>query len=102
NKLRIIEGLILLIHTFFKDVIYLENCVNYVKRLTTLSSGQSLLIVIKRRFTSVNQEPGQVKVQVTEDEFIYRQGTPEEQADLGYRQIYAFAMRYWPDMPKKP
>ena len=102
SKLEMIEGLIPSIHTLFRDVLYLENCANCVKRLTTLSPGQSLSDAMKRRFTGVNQEPGQLKVQVTEDKFICRQGTPEDQADLGYRQIFAFAMRYWPDMPREP
>jgi len=102
SKIRMIEGLIPSFHTFFRDVLYLENCANCVKRLTILSPGQSLSNAMKRRFTSVNQEPRQVKVQVTEDEFICRQGTPEDQADLGYLQIFAFAMRDWPDMPREP
>ncbi|KAH6721992.1 hypothetical protein BKA61DRAFT_451319, partial [Leptodontidium sp. MPI-SDFR-AT-0119] len=42
SKLSMVEGLIPSLHTFFMDVLYLENCVNCVKRLTTLSARQSL------------------------------------------------------------
>lgn len=73
-----IEGLLPSFYTLFRDVQYLEHCVNCVKRLTTLSPGQSISNTIKRRFTSVNQRQGQLKVQVTEDKFIYKQGTPED------------------------
>jgi hypothetical protein len=70
--------------------------------LTALSPGQSLSNTMKRRFTGVNQRQGQLKIQVAEDKFIYRQGSPEDQVDFGCRQIHAFAMRNWPDMPKEP
>lgn len=97
-----IEGLIPSLHTLFRDVGYLEHCVNCVKRLTALSPQQSLSRSMKGRFTGANQRHGRVKVQVTEGKFVYRQGTPEDQVDFGYRQLYAFAMRHWPDMPKEP
>ena len=97
-----VEGLIPLFYTLFRDVQYLEDCVNCVKRLIALSPGESLSNAIKRRFTGVNQRQGQLKIQVAEDKFIYRQGTPEDQVDFGCRQIHAFAMRNWPDMPKEP
>ncbi|KAH6696623.1 hypothetical protein BKA61DRAFT_441268, partial [Leptodontidium sp. MPI-SDFR-AT-0119] len=38
SKLSIVEGLIPSLYTFFIDVLYLENYVNCVKRLTTLSA----------------------------------------------------------------
>jgi hypothetical protein len=33
---------------------------------------------------------------------VYGQGTRGDQVDLGYRQIIAFAMRHFADMPKEP
>jgi hypothetical protein len=41
-----------------------------------------------------------VKIQVREDSFVYGRGTRADQIDLGCRQIWTFAMRYYPDMPK--
>ncbi|KFY64740.1 hypothetical protein V496_03055 [Pseudogymnoascus sp. VKM F-4515 (FW-2607)] len=45
---------------------------------------------------------GQAKVQVAENAFVYGQGTRGDQVDLGYRQIIAYAMRHFADMPKEP
>ncbi|CAG8978002.1 hypothetical protein HYALB_00000671 [Hymenoscyphus albidus] len=102
SRLQMIEGLIPSFYTLFRDVQYLEHCVNCVKRLTALSPQQTLSTSMKGRFTGVNQRQGQLKVQVAEDKFIYKHGTPQDQVDFGYRQIHAFAMRNWPNMPKEP
>jgi hypothetical protein len=96
------KGLIPSIHTLFRDIQYLEDYVNCVKRLTTVSPRENLANTMKRKFTGVNQRQGQLKLQISEDKFIYRKGTPQDQIDYGYRQLHAFAMRYWPDMPKEP
>jgi hypothetical protein len=57
---------------------------------------------MERRHKVVPQREGQVVIQVTEDEFITRPGSKANQVDLGYRQLIACAMRYCPDIPKKP
>jgi len=88
-----VEGLIQLFYILFRDVQYLEDC---------MSPGQSLSNTMKQRFTGVNQRQGQLKLQVAEDKFIYRLGTPEDQIDFRCRQIHAFAIRNWPDIPKEP
>jgi hypothetical protein len=67
-----------------------------------VSPQENLANAMKRKFTGVNQRQGQLKVQISENKFIYRKGTPEDQIDYGYRQLHAFAMRDWPDMPKEP
>lgn len=57
---------------------------------------------LEQRFSGVNQEHGRVKVQVAEDALAHGQGTCADQVDLGCRQIFAYAMRHYPYMPKKP
>ncbi|OBT39549.1 hypothetical protein VE00_09472 [Pseudogymnoascus sp. WSF 3629] len=71
NRLRMVDGLIPSLFTFFKDVRYLELCNNCVKRL------------------------------VTENSFIYWRGTCEKRIDMGCRGLNAFAMRNYPDIPKE-
>ncbi|KFY68421.1 hypothetical protein V496_01043 [Pseudogymnoascus sp. VKM F-4515 (FW-2607)] len=71
NRLRMVDGLIPSLFTFFKDVRYLELCNNCLKRL------------------------------VTENSFIYWQGTREKRIDTGCRGLHAFAMRNYPDIPKE-
>ena len=50
----------------------------------------------------MNQEASQVTVQVAEASFISKPGGLTERIDLGYRQLYAFAMRHSLEMPKQP
>lgn len=101
RRLQTVEGLIPSLFTFFKDIQYLELCSNSVKRLTALSRTLEVFDRIQDKFTGVNQVEGRVKVQVAERAWIYGSGTVGEQKDLGYRQIYAYAMREYPYMPRE-
>ncbi|OAF54638.1 hypothetical protein VC83_08804 [Pseudogymnoascus destructans] len=105
--LKCVEGLIPFLATFFKDIGYLERLANCVKQLT----GDNVQIshAFKQLFSPVDQEDGRVrimdgqaKIQVAENAFVYGQGTRGDQVDLGYRQIIAYAMRHFADMPKEP
>jgi hypothetical protein len=80
---------------------YLRRCENCVMRPTGPLQKLGISDSIKDKFTGVVQVEGQVKVQVTEHSFIYRSGTIADRKDLGYRQIYAYAMRHYPYMPKE-
>jgi hypothetical protein len=107
SRLEGVEGLIPSLATFFKDILYLERLANCVKQLT----GDNVQIshAFKQLFFPVDEaegrvriRDGQTKIEVAENVLEYGQGTREDQVDLGYRQIIAFAMRYFADMPKEP
>ncbi|KAL5352248.1 hypothetical protein ACLOAV_002195 [Pseudogymnoascus australis] len=107
SRIECVEGLIPSLATFFKDIGYLERLANCVKRLT----GDNVQIshAFKQLFSPVDQQDGRVritdgqaKIQVAENAFVYGQGTRGDQVDLGYRQIIAYAMRHFADMPKEP
>ncbi|OBT79449.1 hypothetical protein VF21_02102 [Pseudogymnoascus sp. 05NY08] len=107
SRLTCVEGLIPSLATFFKDIRYLERLANCVKQLT----GDNVQIshAFKHLFSPVDQEDGRVrimdgqtKIQVAENAFVYGQGTRGDQVDLGYRQIIAYAMRHFADMPREP
>ena len=102
SRLQEVDGLIPSLFTFFKDLLYLQVCVDCVRRLTTVSSGQSVCEAMERRFTGTGQTVGQVKIQVAEDTIVPREGSRDDQIDLGYRQIIACAMRNYPGMPREP
>ncbi|ELR09839.1 hypothetical protein GMDG_04322, partial [Pseudogymnoascus destructans 20631-21] len=102
-----IRGLIPSLATFFKDIGYLERLTNCVKQLT--GNNVQISHAFKQLFSPVDQEDGRVrimdgqaKIQVAENAFVYGQGTRGDQVDLGYRQIIAYAMRHFADMPKEP
>ena len=102
TKLLLVDGLIPSLYTFFRDLQYLQSCVDCVKRLISPSPGQTLFNAMECAFTGINQRDDQVTLQIAESEFINRPGTVADQVNLGYQQIHAYAMRNFLDMPKEP
>lgn len=102
DSLQMVDGLILSLSSLFRDLNYLELLVDCLKRLVTVPKRRSVCETIQSKYTGVNQQEGQVKIQVTEDTFIYRPGTDADRVDLRWRQLVAFAMRYYPYMPRDP
>jgi hypothetical protein len=100
RRLERVDGFIPSLATFFEDVDYLELLSDCVRRLTGSKLKKTVSEHLELLFTGVNQEDGRVKIQVGEGSFVYERGTRTDQIDLGCRQIWAFAMRYYPDMPK--
>jgi hypothetical protein len=101
HRLQTVDGLIPSLFTFFRDIQYPELYSNSVKRLTALSRKVEVFDSIQDKFIGVNQVEGRVKVQVAEHAWVYGPGTVAAQKDLGYRQIYAYAMREYPYMPRE-
>jgi hypothetical protein len=101
RRMGTVHGFIPSLATFFEDVDYLELLSDCVKRLTGSKLKKTVSENLELLFTGVNQKEDRVKIQVGEDSFVHRQGTRADQIDLGSRQIFAFAMRHYPDMPKE-
>lgn len=89
------------LHTFFRDASYLELCANGVKRLATLSKNQP---TVRRAMLHTFQHNGseECPIQTSEASFRRTANGEADQFELGYRQVWLFAMRHYPDMPKKP
>ena len=102
TRLLSVDGLIPSLHTFFRDLQYLQACVDCVKRLISLSPGQTLFSAMERAFTGANQRHGQVVLQVAPAELTCKPGSMADQVDLGYQQIHVHAMRNFLDMPREP
>ena len=96
------NSLIPSLNTFFRDVPYWEACVESLKHLTTVSRRDTVLTAFERQFTAVNQQDGQVVVQVDESSFTVTPGSYDDQIELGYRHIVASAMRHFVDIPREP
>lgn len=60
TNLLSLDGLIPSLYTFFRDLQYLQACVDCVKRLISVSSGQTLFNAIECAFTGINQKDRQV------------------------------------------
>lgn len=89
------------LHTFFRDVLYLELCANGVKRLATLSKNQPTVRRAMRHTFRPNRTD-EYPIQTSEASFCQTADRQADQFELGYRQVWLFAMRHYPDMPKEP
>ena len=100
RRLEKVDGFIPSLASFFEDVDYLVLLADCVKRLIGGKLEKAVSVHLELLFTGINLEDSRVKVQVGEGSFLWGRGTRADQIDLGCRQIWAFAMRYYPDMPK--
>ncbi|KAH6708736.1 hypothetical protein BKA61DRAFT_696479 [Leptodontidium sp. MPI-SDFR-AT-0119] len=97
-----IDGLVPSLFAFFSDIQYLKLCMDCLKRLLIVPKRESVYETLARTYSDKNQREGHVKIQITEDSFLDRAGTPADCVDLGIRQLVALAMRYYPAMPADP
>lgn len=95
--LRCTDHLIPSLHTFFKDVAYLKSLADFLKWLTALSSRDTLFTAISNNLVAGGHE---VTVQVSEQVYRTQHGSLKDQIYFGWRQLFAFAMRYHPKIPK--
>ena len=98
RELRSIDGLIPSLFTFFEDVKYLSACSDCLKRLVKLSRGDTVSSALKRNFPHNNDADDQSVIEMADSTFIMRSGAADR-LDLGYRQLWLFAMRHYRDMP---
>ena len=102
ERLRRFKDLIPSFHTFFRNLCYWEACVDSMRHLITPPRGDTIFTAFEKQFTGVNQQEGQVRIQVDEANFIFAPGSTADQVELGYRQIVAFAMRHFWEIPRTP
>jgi len=102
GRLQAVDGLIPSLFTFFEDVKYLEACANCVKRLVSLSPRDTVSTALEKAFCDANQRADRAVIQVTESSFTSSPASLADQVDLGYRQLHAYAMRHYLQMPREP
>jgi len=102
GRLQAVDGLIPSLFTFFEDVKYLEACANCVKRLVSLSPRDTVFTALEKAFCDTNQRTDRAVIQVTESSFTSSPASLADRVDLGYRQLHAYAMRHYLQMPREP
>lgn len=93
------RGIIPSLSKFFRDINFLEACVDAVKWLVTVPPGGTVFTALGRYYT--RKEESQ-RVQTTETTFQPKTGSPTYCKRLGYLQLFAFAMRHHQSLPKAP
>ncbi|KAK6380192.1 hypothetical protein LTS17_005381 [Exophiala oligosperma] len=99
REIRSIDTLIASLHTFFEDAKYLSACSDCLKRLLKLSPGDTVFTAFRRKFPYHADEDDQVVIETAESSFVFRRGLATDRLDLGYRQLWLFAMRHYREIP---
>ncbi|KAI2835487.1 hypothetical protein CBS11350_10013 [Aspergillus niger] len=101
KRLKRRKGIIPSLHTFFQDMWYLEACANCLKRLVNPCQRYPS---VKSAFLGVfklDRNHSDCLIQTSETDFRHQRGFQTNRAELGYRQLWLYAMRHYPQMPRE-
>ena len=99
-RLQAVDGLIPSLSALFKNLNYLKALVDCMMRLVRPSPGDTVSTALFNAFSDTNQRADRAILQVTESSFSSSPARSAERADLGVRQLYAYAMRHYLQMPR--
>ncbi|KAH9204481.1 hypothetical protein DL95DRAFT_116082 [Leptodontidium sp. 2 PMI_412] len=99
ERLKMMDGHVPTLFTFFRDIQYLKLCIDCLKSLVIVPKRETICGTLARSYSDTNEREGYVKIQITEHTFLDRAGTPADSTGLGIRQLVALAMRHYPAMP---
>jgi len=102
SELSSIEGLIPTLYSCFEDIKYLQGPADCIKRLIKLSPRDTVYTAMEQSFSDVNQVSDQCLLQEADSTFTVTPGNAGDRFDLGYRQIWLYAMRHFREMPVEP
>ncbi|KAL9127435.1 MAG: hypothetical protein Q9217_003687 [Psora testacea] len=101
-RLQSFKGLIPSLFELFENIKCLEAWADCLKWLVCLGPRETLFTAMEKIYTGINQSVDSALVQKNETTFESVPGSSARRIDLGHRQLYAFAMRYYCEIPKKP
>ena len=99
-RLQAVDGLIPSLYALFENVNYLKALVDCMTRLVRPSPSDTVSTALFKAFSDNNQRPDRAVIQVTESSFASSPASSADRADLGVRQLYAYAMRHYLQMPR--
>ncbi|KAJ5988270.1 hypothetical protein N7481_003480 [Penicillium waksmanii] len=86
----------------FKNLWYLESCANCMKRLITPNkSFPTIRSAMRAAFLPFDPDSARCCIQISESEFREYARPQADHAELGYRQLWLYAMRHYPRLSKK-
>ncbi|KOC13279.1 hypothetical protein AFLA70_368g000561 [Aspergillus flavus AF70] len=101
SRLEVFDGLVPSLYTFFEDFKYLENCAQCIKRLFG-PVNESIWNTMKHMFHGSPGLEEDCLIQTSECTERLQRADSAERLDLGYRQVWLFAMRNYTLMPTDP
>jgi hypothetical protein len=101
GKLQSFDRLVPSLYTFFEDLKYFTACADCIQRLlVTNKNHPTLYTTMGHMFRPTDSDGEEYLIQVSESRFRRVTGTWDERLDLGYRVLWLFAMRHYPQMAK--
>ncbi|KAJ6102590.1 hypothetical protein N7486_005017 [Penicillium sp. IBT 16267x] len=95
------DGIIPSLHTFFRDINYLEACANGIKQLVELKKGSPTVRAAMKQAFNLDRSRETCLVQTSETAFRSHAGPKSDFFELSYRQIWLFVMRHYPQMARE-
>ena len=99
-RVQAVDDLIPSLDTLFENLNYLKVLTDCMTRLVSPSPGDTVSTALFKAFSDTNQIPDRAIIQVTESSFSSSPASSADRADLGVRQLYAYAMRHYLQMPR--
>ncbi|OBS20599.1 hypothetical protein FPOA_06952 [Fusarium poae] len=90
------------LHTFFEDLKFLKEAAACMRRLVHLGPRDTLIGRLEHIFDDVGQNHDRCMVQVSEGTTKTIPGCLAARLDLGCRQLWLAAFRYYRDLPSEP
>ena len=99
-RLQAVDDLIPSLDALFENLNYLKVLADCMTRLVSPSPGDTVSTALFKAFSDTDQRPDRAVIQVTESSFSSSPASSADRADLGVRQLYAYAMRHYLQMPR--
>ncbi|CCD42643.1 hypothetical protein BofuT4_P074450.1 [Botrytis cinerea T4] len=99
GELQSIDFLVPSLFTFFEDLKYLSACADSLKRLVKISRRDTVYSALQRKFCLANELSDQYAIEISQSTFVNRSIPAKDCFDVGYRQLWAFAMRNYKEIP---
>ena len=99
-RVQAVDDLIPSLDALFENLNYLKVLADCMTRLVSPSPGDTVSTALFKAFSDTNQRPDRAIIQVTESSFSSSPASSADRADLGVRQLYAYAMRHYLQMPR--
>ncbi|KAL2048962.1 hypothetical protein ABVK25_010815 [Lepraria finkii] len=97
NRLQESECMVPSLHTWFEDTKWLEPCAKILRDLLPPGCRRSTRRALTGCYSHSGQDNGIVRIQ-SNIGLINREGSQQEAVESGYRQLWLFAWRHFPDL----
>ncbi|KAL4960565.1 uncharacterized protein BDV14DRAFT_192865 [Aspergillus stella-maris] len=101
DRLKQHKTMIYSLHNFFQDMWFLEACAHCMKRLVVPSRDHPTIKASFMRIYAPDHSGNQYSIQTSEVHYRRQSYSQRMCAELGYRQLWLYAHRHYPKIPRE-